>query len=114
MKSFLKTFALLAVVASVSSSFAQTAVPDMGDVGTLAEKTSIVFSSVDLAGDLGSLMQAAVISQTGSTGWAAIEQDSTNPNIAYILQNAGGSNPTYAFINQTSTATGNIAIINQK
>ena len=112
MKSFLKTFALLAVVASFSSSYAVDA--DMGDVGTLAEKTSIVFSSVDLAGDLGSLMQAAVITQTGSTGWAAIEQDSTNPNIAYILQNAGGTNPTYAFINQTSNATGNIAIINQK
>jgi len=112
MKSFFKTFALLAVVASFSSSYALDA--DMGDVGTLAEKTSIVFGTADIGGDLGSLMQAAVITQTGTGGWAAIEQDSTGSNIAYILQNAGGANPTYAFINQTSNATGNIAIINQK
>ena len=112
MKSFLKTFALLAVVASFSSSYAADA--DMGDVGTLAEKTTIDFKTADIGGDLGSLMQAAVITQTGSGGFAAIEQDSTGINIAYILQNAGGTNPTYAFINQTATASGNTAIINQK
>jgi hypothetical protein len=112
MKSFLKTFALLAVTASASSSFAANN-PDMGDVGSLAEKTAITFSSIDLATDLAGT-QAAVITQTGSNGWAAIEQDSTNMNIAYILQASGGSNPTYAFINQTSTASGNVAIINQK